>query len=85
MDKTIIWELSLIIFDKSLTGKKPPEDITVRAKFNESKDLKEKIFNIMKIINVRNEYNKKILIVCFKISELLKDMKFVRVFLKFSS
>ena len=31
------------------------------------------------------EYNKKILIACLKISELLKEIKFVKVFLKLSS
>ena len=34
---------------------------------------------------LRNEYNKNILIACFKISELSKEIKFVNVFLKFSS
>ena len=45
----------------------------------------EKIFKIMNIINVKTEYSKKILIACLKISELLKDIKLVKVFLKFSS
>ena len=74
MDKIIIWEFSLIIFERSLTGKNPPDDIKVKAKFNESKDLIEKIFKIIKINNVRIEYKRKILIACFNISELFKEM-----------
>ncbi len=61
------------ILDKSLTGKNPPEDIRLKAKFNESKDLTEKIFKIIKIKSVKPEYNKKIFIACFNISELLKE------------
>ena len=43
-DKTIICEFSLKIFERSLTGKKPPDEISVKARFNESKALIEKIF-----------------------------------------
>tara|TARA_A100000164_G_scaffold310885_1_gene288690 strand:- start:918 stop:1136 length:219 start_codon:yes stop_codon:yes gene_type:complete len=71
--------------ERSFTGKKPPEEINVNAKFKESNDLIEKIFNIIKIKRVKPEYSKKILIACFNISELLNDMKFVSVFLKLSS
>ena len=67
-DKIIIWGFSLIIFERSLTGKNPPEEISVKAKFNESKDLIEKIFKIININNVILEYNKKILMACFKAS-----------------
>jgi hypothetical protein len=67
------------------TGKKPPEEIIVIAKFRELKDLIPKIFKIIKIEIVIPEYNKKILTVCFKTSELLKDKKFVRDFFKLSS
>ena len=73
------------MFERSLTGKKPPEEIRVKAKFKETKDLIEKIFKIIKIKSVKIEYNKKILVTCFRISELLKDIKFVKVFLKLSS
>ena len=73
------------IDESSFTGKKPPEEIKVIAKFKELKYLILKIFKIIKIDNVITEYNKKILIVCFKISELLKDKKFVRDFFKLSS
>ncbi|MDC1112306.1 hypothetical protein OAS43_00700 [Candidatus Pelagibacter sp.] len=84
-DIIIICELSLIILDKLLTGKKPPDEISVKAKFNESKDLIENIFKIKNIMRVKKEYNKKILIACFKISELLNEIKFVNDFLKLSS
>ena len=69
----MIWVLFLIILLSSLTGRNPPDEIIVKARFNESNDLIEKILRIMKIISVIPEYNKKILIVCFNISELLKD------------
>ena len=76
---------SLIIIDNSLTGKKPPDEIIVKDKFSESKVLIEKIFNIINVNIVNDEYKIKILAACFKISELLKDIKFVKVFLKLSS
>ena len=81
----IIWISSLTIIDNSLTGKKPPDEIIVKDKFNESKVLIEKIFNIININIVSDEYKIKILTACFKISELLKEIKFVSVFLKLSS
>ena len=68
-----------------MTGKKPPEEINEKAKFKELNDLIEKIFNMIKITNVNPEYNKKILNACLNASELSKDIKFVKVFLKFSS
>ena len=85
IEKKKIWTLSLITFDRSLTGRNPPDAIKVKAKFNESKDLIEKIFKIIKIKSVKPEYRRNIFIACFKISELLKEIKFVSVFLKFSS
>ena len=75
----------MIIADNSLTGKKPPDEIIVKDKFNESKDLIEKIFKTININIVNDEYKIKILAACFKISELLNDIKFVKVFLKLSS
>ena len=75
-DKIIICEFSLIIFERSFTGRKPPDDIKVKARFNESKDLIEKILRTIKIIRVKLEYRKNIFIACFKISELLKEIKF---------
>ena len=81
----IIWEFSLIIKEISFTGKKTPDEIIVKAKFNESKVLIEKKFNSKNINIVKDEYKIKILVACFKISELLKEIKFVKVFLKLSS
>ena len=57
-----------------MTGKKPPDEIRLNAKFNESKDLIEKRLSIIKINNVEIEYKKKIFIACFKTSELLNEM-----------
>tara|TARA_B100000989_G_C19387912_1_gene404433 strand:+ start:519 stop:725 length:207 start_codon:yes stop_codon:yes gene_type:complete len=68
-----------------LTGKNPPDEISVKAKFKESKDLIEKIFKTIKIKSVIIEYKRKILIACFNISELLNEIKLVSDFLKLSS
>ena len=81
-DVIIIWELFIKILDKLFDGKKPPEETTVIAKFNELNILISKMFKIMKIPNVINEYKKKILNDCFKTSALLKDIKLVKDFLK---
>ena len=54
-DKIIIWEFSLIIFERSFTGRKPPDDIKVKARFNESKDLIEKMLRTIKISKVKPE------------------------------
>ena len=64
-----------------MVGKKPPEEIRVNARFNESKDLITKIFKIIKIKNVRPEYKKNIFIACLNTSELSNEMKFVKVFM----
>ena len=58
----------------SLTGKKPPDEINVKAKFRELKYLIEKIFNIIKIKRVKKEYKRKIFKPCLNISELLKEI-----------
>tara|TARA_B110000238_G_scaffold161640_1_gene175711 strand:+ start:782 stop:988 length:207 start_codon:yes stop_codon:yes gene_type:complete len=55
------------------------------AKLNELKALIFNKFKIMKIENVIIEYNKKILNDCFKVSALLKDIKFVKDLLKLLS
>ena len=65
---------SLIILDKLFVGKKPPEEIRENAKFNESKVLIEKILRIIKINNVIDVYNKKILVACLKTSLLLNEI-----------
>ena len=58
---------------------------TAAGKFNELKTLIFSRFKIIKIKNVIIEYNVKILNDCFKVSALLKDIKFVRDFLKLLS
>tara|TARA_B100000780_G_scaffold174945_1_gene122495 strand:- start:687 stop:932 length:246 start_codon:yes stop_codon:yes gene_type:complete len=63
-------------------GKKPPDETIVIAKFKELNDLILKRLKITKITNVIEEYNKKIFNDCFKVSALLKEIKFVRDFLK---
>jgi hypothetical protein len=73
------------IDERSLVGKKPPDEIIVIDRFKELKDLKSKIFKIKKIEIVITEYKIKILIVCLNTSELLKDKKFVSDFFKLSS
>ena len=72
-DKIIICELFLMIFVRSLSGKKPPDDIKLKAKFNELKVRTENMFKTRKIINVKKEYSKKILIACLKISLLSNE------------
>ena len=82
IDVIIICELFIKIFDKLFDGKKPPEEIIVIAKFNELKALTLKILRIIKIPKVMDEYSKKILKDCFKISALLNEIKLVNDFLK---
>ena len=77
--------LFINISDNSLDGKKPPDEMIVIAKFRELKVLIFNKFNIMKIIRVIEEYNKKIFKDCFNVSALLNDIKFVRDFLKLLS
>ena len=69
----MICVLFLMIFVRSLSGKKPPDDIKLNAKFNELKVRTENMFKTRKIINVKKEYSKKILIACLKISLLSKE------------
>ena len=73
IDKIIICVFSFNIFERSLTGKKPPDEIKVKARFKESKDLIENIFKMIKIKRVRPEYKKNILVACLNTSELLKN------------
>ena len=61
------------ILDSSFVGKNPPEEIIVNAKFNESNDRIDIKFKVINKKKVKPQYNKKILDVCFNISELLKD------------
>ena len=62
-----------MIFVRSLSVKKPPDDIKLNAKFNELKVRTENMFKTRKIINVKKEYSKKILIACLKISLLSNE------------
>ena len=78
-------ELLIKIFDRLFVGKKPPDEIIVIAKFKELNILISKIFKIINIPNVINEYKRKILNDCFKVSALLKDIKLVKDFLKLLS
>jgi len=70
------------ILDKLFVGKKPPDEIIVIARFNELNNLILNRLRVTKITNVINEYNKKIFRDCFNISALLKEIKFVKDFLK---
>jgi len=78
----IICGLLIKILDKLFDGKNPPEEIIVIAKFNELNILISKMFRIIKIPNVISEYKTKIFNDCFKVSDLLKDIKLVKDFLK---
>ena len=73
------------ILDKLFVGKKPPDDTTLIARFNELKTLISKIFNNIKINKVNNVYKIKILKDCFKVSDLLNEIKLVKEFLKLLS
>ena len=81
-DVIIICEFSIKILDRLLDGKKPPDEIIVIARFKELNILISKIFKIIKIPNVNNEYSRKILKDCFNVSALLNDIKLVKDFLK---
>ena len=61
------------IFERSFVGKKPPEEIIVKAKFKELKLLIDIRFKIKKIIKVNAEYKRNIFTDCLKISEPLKE------------
>tara|TARA_B110001450_G_scaffold126947_1_gene119476 strand:+ start:139 stop:414 length:276 start_codon:yes stop_codon:yes gene_type:complete len=73
------------MFDRSFVGKKPPDEIIVIARFSELNTLIFSILRTTKIINVKKEYSNKILKDCFRVSALLKDIKFVKDFLKLLS
>ena len=68
-----------------MTGRNPPEEIIVIARFSELNDLIPRMFRIIKIDKVNPEYSKRILIDCFKISAELKEKKLVKDFFKLSS
>ena len=85
IENTITWKSFTRINERSFTGRKPPDEIIVIAKFNELNDLIPKMFKIIKIDMVNPEYNKKIFIDCFNTSVELKDKKLVKDFFKLSS
>ena len=72
-DKAIFFIFVSNIEDNESTGKKPPDEITDKARFSDMKDLKLNISKYKKRIRVRIVYNKKILIDCLIISDVLKD------------
>ena len=84
-EKTISLVFVLMIEDKLLTEIKPPDEINVIAKLNESKDLRSKIFKITNIKNVNKVQRINILDDCFKVSDVLKDKKLVKDFFKLLS
>ena len=84
-EKIIICVWFIKIDARSLAGKKPPDEIIDIDRFKELNTIISKIFKMIKIEIVIVEYKIKILTVCFNISELLKDIKFVNDFFKLSS
>ena len=70
--------LVLTIPDKLFTGKKPPDEINVIDRLNESKILKSRIFKMTKIANVNKVYKINIFEDCFKVSDTLNDKKLVK-------
>ena len=84
-EKRFIFRSVFNMEERLFVGKKPPDEIRVKAKLRELKALIEKIFKEIKINKVKPEYNKNILIACLKISELSNEIKLVKVFLKLSS
>ncbi len=84
-ENIITWKSFIKIDESSFTGRNPPDEIIVIAKFSELNDLIPNIFKIIKIDIVSPEYNKKIFIDCFNTSLELKDKKLVKDFFKLSS
>ena len=81
----MIWELVTKILDSSFVGKNPPDETIVIARLRELNALILNKFKIMNIIIVIIEYNKKIFNDCFRVSDLLNDIKLVKDFLKLLS
>ena len=77
--------LVLTIADKLFTGKKPPDEINVIDRLNESKILKSRMLKVTKIANVNKIYKINIFEDCFKVSDTLNDKKFVKDFFKLLS
>ena len=85
IEKIIIWKSFTKIDERLFTGRKPPDEMMVIAKFNELNDLIPNTFKIIKIDKVNPEYRNRILIDCFIASEELKDKKLVKDFFELSS
>ena len=84
-ENIITWRSFVKIEESSFTGRNPPDEIIVIAKFRELNDLIPKVFKIIKIDIVNPEYNKSIFIDCLITSVELKDKKLVNDFFKLSS
>tara|TARA_B110000967_G_C18621381_1_gene428994 strand:+ start:85 stop:405 length:321 start_codon:yes stop_codon:yes gene_type:complete len=84
-EKTIICVSFVNKLEREFVGKNPPEEIIVIAKFKELKVLKLNKFKITNKAIVNRIYKINILKDCFKVSDLLKDMKLVKDFLKLLS
>ena len=54
-ENIIIWKSLIKTDERSFTGRKPPEEIIVIAKFNELNDLIPKIFKVINIDRVKAE------------------------------
>ena len=68
-----------------MSGKKPPDEISVKDKLKESNILTPENVSKMNIIRVSARYIKLILKDCFNVSLLLNEMKFVSDLFKFVS
>ena len=52
-ENIIIWKSFIKIDESSFTGRNPPEEIIVIARFNELNDLIQRIFRVIKIIFIK--------------------------------
>ena len=84
-EKTNICISLFKIKSRLFEGRKPPDEIIDKARFNELKDLIFSRFKVIKINIVNPEYKKNIFKDCLIVSDLLNDKKFVKDFLKLLS
>ena len=80
-EKMIICTSLIKTLESSLTGKNPPDEINVIAKFRELNDLIPNIFKIIKIKIVKPEYNRNILTVCFNVSFDIFILSLIKLFI----
>ena len=78
-EKIISFVFVFTAVERSFKGRNPPDEIKDIDKLKESKVLKSNILRIINIITVSKEYSISILKVCLKVSDILKDKKFVDV------